>query len=214
MLRDIVFRAHLDVFRRALLGDPPARVEPMTVRLQPGTRAVRTKLRASPPAKAAWLHDTIVALAGLFTPHRVPPGVLNAIGYFQATMGDVLDGYIDKICLVWVEHRGHRVIWVPVRADSLKKQLLVCAHLEGAGHRGVDATMARLERHCVWDHGKTAVFHGRRLRSGGSSIQSGQAPQAYEHLDRTVACYQRRQRARVRSAAHGHSRTARRPWRG
>ena len=30
-LRDIVFRTHLDVFRRALLGDPPARVEPMTV---------------------------------------------------------------------------------------------------------------------------------------------------------------------------------------
>ena len=39
ILHDIVFRAHLDVFRRALLGDPPARVEPMTVRLQPGARA-------------------------------------------------------------------------------------------------------------------------------------------------------------------------------
>ena len=54
MLRDIVFYAHLDVFCRALLGDPPARVEPMTVRLQPSARAVRAKLRASPPAKAAW----------------------------------------------------------------------------------------------------------------------------------------------------------------
>ena len=51
---------------------------------------------------------------------------------------------------MWVEHRGHRVIWVPVGVDSPKKRLLVCAHLEGAGHRGVDATMARLERHCVW----------------------------------------------------------------
>ena len=30
MLRDIVFRAHLDVFSRVLLGNPPARVEPMT----------------------------------------------------------------------------------------------------------------------------------------------------------------------------------------
>ena len=30
----------------------------------------------------------------------------------------------------------------------------MCAHLEGAGHRGV-ATMARLERHCVWERGKT-----------------------------------------------------------
>ena len=36
MLRDIVFcgfHTHLDVFRRALLDDPPAHVEPMTVRL-------------------------------------------------------------------------------------------------------------------------------------------------------------------------------------
>jgi len=57
----------------------------------------------------------------------------------------------------------------------------------------------------------SAAFHGRRLRSGGSSIQAGQAPQAHEHLDRAVACCQRRQRARVRSAALGHSRTARRP---
>ena len=50
-----------------------------------------------------------------------------------------------------VEHHGHRVIWVPAGADSLKKRLLVCAHLEGAGRRGVDAAMARLKRHCVWE---------------------------------------------------------------
>ena len=31
----------------------------------------------------------------------------------------------------------------------------MCAHLEGAGHRGIDATMARLERQCVWKRGKT-----------------------------------------------------------
>ena len=36
----------------------------------------------------------------LFTPRRVPPWVLNATGYFQATMGDALEGYIDKIFLV------------------------------------------------------------------------------------------------------------------
>ena len=54
-----------------------------------------------------------------------------------------------------MEHHGHRVIWVPAGADSLKKRLLVCAHMEGTGHRGVDATMARLERHCVRDRGKT-----------------------------------------------------------
>ena len=48
VMRDIVFRTHLDVFRRALLGDPPSRAEPMTVRLQPGARAVRVTPRASP----------------------------------------------------------------------------------------------------------------------------------------------------------------------
>ena len=48
ILRDIVFRTHLDVFRWALLGGPPARVEPMTVRLHPGARAVRAKPRTCP----------------------------------------------------------------------------------------------------------------------------------------------------------------------
>ena len=53
MLRDIVFRTHLDAFRRALLGDPPARVGPMNARLQPGARAVRVTPRASPIAHIA-----------------------------------------------------------------------------------------------------------------------------------------------------------------
>ena len=48
MPRDIVFCTHLDVFRRVLLVDLPASVEPMIVRLQPGTTAVRAKPHASP----------------------------------------------------------------------------------------------------------------------------------------------------------------------
>ena len=47
------FRTHLDVFRRALLGDLLARVEPMTVRRQPGSRAVWVTSRASPIAYIA-----------------------------------------------------------------------------------------------------------------------------------------------------------------
>ena len=46
MLPDIVFRTHLDVFCRALLGYPPARVEPMTVR----TASARCKGRAGEAA--------------------------------------------------------------------------------------------------------------------------------------------------------------------
>ena len=48
MLPDIAFYTHLHVFCRALWGYPPARVEHMTVRLQPGARAVRAKRCASP----------------------------------------------------------------------------------------------------------------------------------------------------------------------
>ena len=62
---------------------------------------------------------------------------------------------LDSEGLNRVEHHSHCVIWVPAGADSLKKRLLVDAHLERAGHRGVDATLARLERHCVWNRAKT-----------------------------------------------------------
>ena len=44
MLRDIV----VHVFCRAMLSNPLARAEPMTVRLQPGARAVRATPRGSP----------------------------------------------------------------------------------------------------------------------------------------------------------------------
>ena len=45
MLRDIVFRTHLDVLRRVLPGDPPARKKPVAVRLHSGAKVVR----ANPP---------------------------------------------------------------------------------------------------------------------------------------------------------------------
>ena len=45
---------------------------------------------------------------------------LNANGYLQATMGDVLDRYIDKICLVWVHDI---VIWGETLGILLKRLL-------------------------------------------------------------------------------------------
>ena len=45
MMRDIVFRTHLDVFRRTLLGDPLARVEPI-----PGAASARCKGRGGEAA--------------------------------------------------------------------------------------------------------------------------------------------------------------------
>ena len=58
-------------------------------------------------------------------------------------------GWLDSEGLYQVKYQGHRGIWVPAQAASLKKRHLVCAHLEGAGHRGVDATMTPLEWHSV-----------------------------------------------------------------
>ena len=69
---------------------------------------------------------TVATLEGLFTPRRIPPGVLNATGYFQATMGDVLDGYIDKICLVSVDGI---VIWGETPEILLKLLLAVLDRL-------------------------------------------------------------------------------------
>ena len=43
MLRDIVFRTHLDVLCQALLGEPPARKKPVAVRLHAGARVVQAK---------------------------------------------------------------------------------------------------------------------------------------------------------------------------
>ena len=60
---------------------------------------------------------------------------------------------LDSQEVYQVGDQGRCMIWVPAGANSLEKQLLVCAHLEAAEHRGVDATMARLERNSygrVW----------------------------------------------------------------
>ena len=79
---------------------------------------------------------TMVTPEGLFTPRRVPPGGLNATGYFQATMGDVLDGYIDKICLVWVDDiviwgKAPEILWKRLLAildSQLERVLFAAAH--------------------------------------------------------------------------------------
>ena len=59
MLRYIGFRT----FRRALLRDTPARVDPLTVQLQPGLRVVWAKPRASPivhiPGDGNWWGDVV-----------------------------------------------------------------------------------------------------------------------------------------------------------
>ena len=149
MLRDIVFRTHLDAFRRALLGDPPPRVEPMIVRLQPGARAVRVTPRASPIVHIDgndnyWAHllsrwvtrsegpvcahasvkytGVLSAGSDKFPTKEVVRGVQAAAAEGGPTRCTAM-GVASLGCegLYRAEHHGHHVILVPAGADSLKK---------------------------------------------------------------------------------------------
>ena len=60
-LRDILSR-RVDAFRRALRGDPPARVEPMRAHLKAQAQAVKARSRRYDPVKTRWLASCIAAL--------------------------------------------------------------------------------------------------------------------------------------------------------
>ena len=58
---------------------------------------------------------------------------------------------LDSEGLYRVGHHAPRVIWAPAGGDSLNETTAAVCPPGGVGHRGVDATMARFERHCVWE---------------------------------------------------------------
>ena len=206
-LREMVMERHRGAFRRALTGNPPARVQPMVAKRKQGTGKVRARPKIYSPRKTEWLakhfaqleaagmvfrnpqatfasvamavpkgdgfrmvadyravnqlveqaampmprleelgmllkgsgafctldmiqgywqtplHEsaqelfTMVTTGGLFTPTRVPQGVLNATSYFQASMAEILDGMIGKKCLVWVDDI---VIWAKDSKELLE----------------------------------------------------------------------------------------------
>ena len=60
-LRDILSR-RVDTFRRALRGDPPARVEPMRVHLKPLAQAEKARPRRYDHVKTGWLASCIAVL--------------------------------------------------------------------------------------------------------------------------------------------------------
>ena len=110
---------------------------------------------------------------GLFTPRRVLTGVLNATGFFQATMGDVLDWYIDKIYLVRVDDI---MIWGG-RPESTFRELLeecLCNTRRTkrvAARRIIDSSEWTDERAAVWDAVRLRVSEAvpqNRLRPGFS----------------------------------------------
>ena len=42
------------------------------------------------------------------------------------------------------------VLWIPDSDKQLQVHLMKCAHRRDAGHRGVAATLVRLQEFCVW----------------------------------------------------------------
>eukprot|EP00903_Cladosiphon_okamuranus_P006086 g5996.t1 len=70
---------------------------------------------------------TIVGPGGLYTPTRVPQGVLNATSYSQATMTELLDGLN---CMVWVDDV---IYWGHNEDDLLNTLELLLERRERAG---------------------------------------------------------------------------------
>eukprot|EP00903_Cladosiphon_okamuranus_P011351 g10699.t1 len=70
---------------------------------------------------------TISGPGGLYTPTRVPQGVLNATAYFQATMTELLEGLN---CMVWVDDV---IYWGHDEDDLLDTLDQVLERLEGVG---------------------------------------------------------------------------------
>ena len=60
----------------------------------------------------------MVTTEGLYTPTRVPQGVLNATAYFQGVMQKVLSELVNEICLVWVDDV---VIWGNSDSELLER---------------------------------------------------------------------------------------------
>ena len=65
-----------------------------------------------------------------------------------STLGTVTRG---EDGLYRVSYQGKMVLWVPEEECELQARLMVCAHMQDAGHRGVRATTHRLGAFCVWD---------------------------------------------------------------
>ena len=45
---------------------------------------------------------------------------------------------------------GRHVLWIPDSDKQLQVRLMICAHMRDAGHRGVAATLVRLQEFYVW----------------------------------------------------------------
>ena len=57
---------------------------------------------------------------------------------------------LDDEGLFRIHARGRHVLWIPDSDKQLQVRLMICAHMRDAEHRGVAATLVRLQEFCVW----------------------------------------------------------------
>ena len=89
-----------------------------------------------PLAEEAREYFTFVTKDGLFTPTRVPQGVMNATSYFQGMMMEVLGNLVGRACLIYVDDvkvigRSVEELIVNLRAVLLRcmeRGLFLAAH--------------------------------------------------------------------------------------
>ena len=57
---------------------------------------------------------------------------------------------LDDEGLFRIHARGRHVLWIPDSDKHLQVRLMIRAHMRDAEHRGVAATLVRLQEFCVW----------------------------------------------------------------
>ena len=90
---------------------------------------------------------------------------------------------LDDEGLFRIHARGRHVLWITDSDKQLQVRLMICSHMRDARHRGVAATLVRLQEVCVW-----SGIHCADTRSGdvvprpfGKTV-NGTAPNEVGHL--------------------------------
>ena len=103
---------------------------------------------------------------------------------------------LDDEGLFRIHACGRHVLWIPDSDKQLQVRLMICAHMRDAGHRGVAATLVRLQEFCVWSGMKAQMrefvrqcLHCADTRSGDvvprplGEMVHGTAPNEVVHFD-------------------------------
>ena len=75
---------------------------------------------------------------------------------FESAVGRAV---LDGEGLFRIHARGRHVLWIPEYDKQLQVRLMICAHMRDAGHRGVAATLVRLQEFCVWSGMELSLIH-------------------------------------------------------